>query len=59
MTPPTERPLKVLVLAASLRSGSLNQKLVDLAARYGAAHGVEVDRAVLAEFDVPAFDGDP
>ncbi len=58
MTPPTERPLKVLVLAASLRSGSLNQKLVDLAARYGAAHGVEVDRAVLAEFDVPAFDGD-
>lgn len=58
MTPPTERPLHVLVLAASLRRESLNQKLVDLAARYAASHGVVVDRASLREFDVPAYDGD-
>ncbi len=33
MTTPTERPLKLLLFAASLRAGSLNRKLIELAER--------------------------
>jgi chromate reductase len=58
----TERPadtsLKVLVFAASLRAGSLNQKLATLAARTATASGAIVDRASMSDFDVPSYDGD-
>lgn len=58
MTPPTERPLKVLVFAASRRAGSLNQKLAVLVANYAKGRQVEVDFAAFSDFDVPGYDGD-
>jgi len=58
MTPPNDRPLKLLVFAASHRTDSLNQKLAALAARYATAHGIDVDLASFREFDVPGYDGD-
>ncbi|MBS1818785.1 MAG: NAD(P)H-dependent oxidoreductase [Acidobacteria bacterium] len=58
MTPPNARPLKVLVLAASLRKDSLNQTLAMLAAEHVRKQGADVDHASLREFDVPAYDGD-
>lgn len=58
MTPPTERPLKVLVFAASHRTGSLNQKLAVLVANYAKGRQVEVDFAAFSDFDVPGYDGD-
>jgi NAD(P)H-dependent FMN reductase len=50
--------LTVLVFAASLRAGSLNRKLAALAARAAEDYGATVDRAEMAEFDVPLYDGD-
>lgn len=58
MPPPNERPLKVLVFAASHRAGSLNQKLAVLVANYAKAHNIDVDFAAFSEFDVPGYDGD-
>lgn len=58
MTPPNDRPLKLLVFAASQRKDSLNRKLATLAARFASTHGVEVDLAEFHEFDVPGYDGD-
>jgi chromate reductase, NAD(P)H dehydrogenase (quinone) len=55
---PTDTSLKVLVFAASLRTGSLNQKLATLAARIATASGAIVDRASMSDFDVPSYDGD-
>lgn len=53
--PPT---LKVLVFSASLRTGSLNTKLANLAARVAKQQGATVDVASMRDFDVPLFDGD-
>jgi NAD(P)H-dependent FMN reductase len=50
--------LKVLVFAASLRTGSLNKKLAALAARTATASGATVDLASMHDFDVPSYDGD-
>ncbi|MGC4083227.1 MAG: NAD(P)H-dependent oxidoreductase [Vicinamibacterales bacterium] len=58
MTTPTERPLKLLLFAASLRAGSLNRKLIELAERAAKARGAQVDLVSMREFDVPAYDGD-
>lgn len=58
MPPPTERPLKVLVFAASNRTGSLNQKLATLVADHAKTRQVEVDFAAFSDFDVPGYDGD-
>jgi chromate reductase len=59
MSTPTASPkLKVLVFAASLRAGSLNHQLADLAAAVAEAQGAVVDRASMREFDVPLYDGD-
>src|SRR5689334_16157990 len=55
---PTDASLKVLVFAASLRAGSLNQELATLAARAATASGAIVDRASMSDFDVPSYDGD-
>lgn len=50
--------MRVLAFAASLRRGSLNQKLVLLAAEAARAAGAEVDLAEFREFDMPIYDGD-
>ena len=58
MTVETREPLRFLVFAASLRSGSLNGRLAELAARTIEANGATADRASMGDFDVPSFDGD-
>ena len=59
MTPhQTGRPLRIFVLAASLRKDSLNRKLAELAAGVVRAQGTEVDLASMHDFDVPLYDGD-
>ena len=52
------RQLRVLVFAASLRSGSLNRRLADLAAAVIEEHGAIADRAAMADFDCPSYNGD-
>ncbi|HET7230132.1 MAG TPA: NAD(P)H-dependent oxidoreductase [Longimicrobium sp.] len=51
-------PVRVLVFAASLREGSLNQRLAELAARVVEANGGEVERARMADFDCPSYSTD-
>jgi chromate reductase, NAD(P)H dehydrogenase (quinone) len=50
--------VRVLVFAASLRQGSLNDRLASLAARVIADKGGTPDLAAMLEFDCPAYDGD-
>ena len=50
--------LRVLVFGASLRRGSLNAKLAELAARAAEGAGAKVDHASLRDFDAPSYDGD-
>lgn len=52
------RPIRLLTFSGSLRSGSLNTRLVKLAAGVIEANAAEVDMASLREFDVPSYDGD-
>jgi len=54
----SREPVSFLIFAASLRAGSLNHRLADLAAESILAHGGIVDRASMREFDTPSFDGD-
>ncbi len=54
----TGRRLRVLVFGASLRSGSLNQRLADLAAAVIEQHGADADRAAMADFDCPSYSAD-
>jgi NAD(P)H-dependent FMN reductase len=49
---------KLLAFAASLRRGSWNRKLIQLAADLARQAGAEVDLADFREFDMPLFDGD-
>lgn len=58
MSTPDRRPVQVLVFAASLRQGSLNDRLAQLAADIVEQNGGTVDRAHMADFDCPPFDGD-
>lgn len=59
MTAPAERcAIRFLVFGASLRKGSLNHKLADLAARIVQQKGGTADLASMREFDCPAYDGD-
>ena len=53
-----EFSVKVLVFSASLREHSLNDRLATLAAQRVEAHGATVDRAFMADFDCPSYDGD-
>ena len=46
------------MFGASLREGSLNATLAELAARAAAEAGAIVDRASLRDFDAPSYDGD-
>jgi chromate reductase, NAD(P)H dehydrogenase (quinone) len=50
--------VRYLVFSASLRNGSLNTRLVRLAANVIRERGGEVDLASMAEFDTPSFDQD-
>ncbi|MFN7133593.1 MAG: NADPH-dependent FMN reductase [Myxococcales bacterium] len=50
--------MRILAFAASLRAGSLNDKLVRLAASIARQEGAEVDLAQFREFDMPLYDGD-
>jgi chromate reductase, NAD(P)H dehydrogenase (quinone) len=52
------RQVRVLVFAASLRSGSLNERLAALAAAVVQEHGAIADRAAMADFDCPSYDAD-
>jgi len=57
---PTEAhgPVRFLVFSASLRAGSLNAQLANLAARVIEEHGGRVQMASMATFDCPSFDQD-
>lgn len=46
------------MFAASMRNGSLNERLVSLVERIVTAHGAEVVRASMRDFDCPSYDGD-
>lgn len=50
--------MRVLAFAASSRTGSLNRKLVALAAEIATAAGAEVDLADFREFEMPIYDAD-
>jgi NAD(P)H-dependent FMN reductase len=52
------RPIRYLVFAASLRRGSLNDRLADLAAAVVERKGGQVDRARMQDFDCPSYDQD-
>jgi chromate reductase, NAD(P)H dehydrogenase (quinone) len=51
-------PVRVLVFSASLRTGSLNTKLADLAARCLEHNGAQIDLATMSEFDAPSYNAD-
>lgn len=50
--------VRVLVFGASLRKGSLNDRLASLAAAVVEEKGGTVDRAHMSDFDCPSYDGD-
>lgn len=52
------RNVRVLLFAASHRTESLNRRLVDLVASLLEKRGIELDRASMADFDSPFYDGD-
>jgi chromate reductase, NAD(P)H dehydrogenase (quinone) len=54
----SREPVHFLVFSASLRVGSLNTQLSDLAAATVEAHGGTVDRAGMGEFDCPSYNLD-
>jgi chromate reductase, NAD(P)H dehydrogenase (quinone) len=51
-------PIRLLVFEASLRSGSLNDRLASLAASVVEQHHGTVDRARMADFDCATYDTD-
>jgi NAD(P)H-dependent FMN reductase len=51
-------PIRVLVLGASLRKASLNDRLALLAADAVEDRGAVADRASMSEFDCPSYDTD-
>ena len=53
-----EPRVRCLVFCASLRRGSLNGRLAELAARTIEANRCEVDRAQMRDFDAPSYDAD-
>ena len=50
--------MRLLALAASLREGSLNRKLLRVAATIARAHGAEVEERHFADFVYPYYDWD-
>ena len=52
------KKIKILALAGSTRKGSLNKKLIKLAANGAEAAGAEVTLIDLRDFPMPFYDGD-
>jgi NADPH-dependent FMN reductase len=52
------QPVRFLVFSASLRRGSLNTRLAELAAAAIEAGGGDVDVAAMRDFDAPSYDQD-
>ena len=52
------QPIRILIFAASLRQGSLNDRLATLAAAVVEQKGGTADRASMRDFDCPSYDGD-
>ncbi|HEY4733920.1 MAG: NADPH-dependent FMN reductase [Gemmatimonadaceae bacterium] len=50
--------VRLLVFAASLREGSMNDKLATLAASVAKQKGATVERATMAQFECPSYDMD-
>jgi len=55
---PSDRDVRILVIAGSRRAGSLNAQLAALAAAAVTRNGAASDLANIAEFDAPSYDGD-
>ena len=53
-----DEPIKFLIFSASLRSGSLNTKLISLAEKAIQKIGAIADVANMREFDCPSFNFD-
>jgi chromate reductase, NAD(P)H dehydrogenase (quinone) len=51
-------PVRFLVFSTSLRAGSLNNRLAQLAAAAITANGGDVDLAAMGDFDAPSYDAD-
>lgn len=54
----SREPLRILVLSASLREGSLNTRLARLAADVIDAQGARAEFVAMDEFDSPSYDAD-
>lgn len=54
----SNEPLRILIFSASLRSGSLNTKLAELAAQVIAKHGGIANLKSMADYDCPSFNQD-
>ena len=52
------RSVRLLVFGASLREGSMNDRLASLAAQVAQEKGASVDRATMSDFECPAYDMD-
>jgi NAD(P)H-dependent FMN reductase len=52
------RPVRLLAFGASLRTGSLNERLISLAVAVAQQQGATVTRATLRDFDCPSYSGD-
>jgi NAD(P)H-dependent FMN reductase len=50
--------VRLLVFGASLREGSINDRLATLAAQVAEQKGATVDRATMSDFECPAYDLD-
>ena len=50
--------VRLLVFAASLREGSLNEQLASLAAKVAEEKGATVERASMEKFECPSYDTD-
>jgi chromate reductase, NAD(P)H dehydrogenase (quinone) len=50
--------VRLLVFGASLREGSMNDRLASLAARVAEEKGATVDRATMSQFECPPYDMD-
>src|SRR6476619_3552561 len=51
-------PPRILVLAGSIRSGALSQKLADVAAKEIALAEADVTKVSLADYPLPIYNGD-
>ena len=54
----TREPVRFLLFSASLRAGSLNTRLANLARTVIEANGGAVDAAAMSEFDCPSYNQD-